>query len=52
VRLPLRLVALAAIKGFVMDLHTESVIQNPVIRGNAVYSRTSEEISRHAAEGN
>jgi hypothetical protein len=29
-----------------------SVIQNPVIRGNAVHSRTSEEISRHAAEGN
>jgi len=31
---------------------TWSVIQNPVIRRNAVYSRTSEEISRHAAEGN
>jgi len=31
---------------------TRSVIQNPVIRRNAVYSRTSEEISRHAAEGN
>jgi uncharacterized protein len=30
----------------------KSVIQNPVIRGNAVHSRTSEEISRHAAEGN
>ena len=29
-----------------------SVIQNPVFRGNAVHSRASEEISRHAAEGN
>ena len=31
---------------------SRSVIQNPVIRGNAVHSRASEEISRHAAEGN